>query len=125
MQLLRAGPEGAILANATVPRAFVRHRSPRALIHPSLMSRAGVAVARRELAQSVSGPPTDLTAALLSAWTLANATEVKQALDGIEKLAGADWYAIFKELHSALILEVAGQRKEAARRYERAYKLAP
>ena len=80
-------------------------------------------VARRELAQSVRGPITDLTATLLSAWTMASPTEAKAATDSIDKLAGADWYALFKDLHAALLLDVAGQRKEAARRFERSYKL--
>src|SRR5262245_16616655 len=82
-------------------------------------------VARRELAQSIRGPITDLAATLLSAWTMANPSEAKQATDSIDKLAGADWYAIFKELHSALILDVAGQKKEAAKHFERSYKLDP
>jgi len=82
-------------------------------------------VARRELAQSTRGPITDLAATLLSAWTMANPSEAKQATDSIDKLAGADWYAIFKELHAALILDVAGQKREAARHYERSYKLDP
>ena len=82
-------------------------------------------VARRELAQSIRGPITDLAATLLSAWTMANPTEAKQATDSIDKLTGADWYAIFKELHAALILDVAGQKKEAAKHYERSYKLDP
>jgi tetratricopeptide (TPR) repeat protein len=82
-------------------------------------------VARRELVQSVRGPITDLAAMLLSAWTMANPTEAKRATDSIDKLAGADWYAIFKELHAALILDVAGQKKEAAKHYERSYKLDP
>src|SRR5262245_24840067 len=82
-------------------------------------------VARRELAQSIRGPITDLAATLLSAWTMANPTEAKRAVDSIDKLTGADWYAIFKELHAALILDVAGQKKEAARHYERSYKLDP
>jgi tetratricopeptide (TPR) repeat protein len=80
-------------------------------------------VARRELAQSIRGPITDLAATLLSAWTMANPVEAKAATDGIDKLSGADWYAIFKDLHAALILDLAGQRKEAARRFDRAYKL--
>ena len=83
------------------------------------------ATARRELAQSIRGPITDLAATLLSAWTMANPAEAKQATDSIDKLAGADWYAIFKELHTALILEVAGQKKEAAKHFERSYKLDP
>jgi tetratricopeptide (TPR) repeat protein len=82
-------------------------------------------VARRELAQSISGPITDLAATLLSAWTMASPSEAKQATDSIDKLAGADWYAIFKDLHAALILDVAGQKREAARRIERCYKLDP
>ncbi len=81
--------------------------------------------ARKELAQSIRGPITDLAATLLSAWTMANPAEAKQATDSIDKLAGADWYAIFKELHSALILDLAGQRKEAAKHFERSYKLDP
>src|SRR6476469_5617904 len=83
------------------------------------------ASARRELAQSIRGPITDLAATLLSAWTMANPAEAKQATDSVDKLAGADWYAIFKELHTALILDVAGQKKDAARHYERSYKLDP
>ena len=81
--------------------------------------------ARKELAQSVRGPITDLAATLLQAWTMANATEAKAAIDSIDKLTGADWYAIFKDLHSALILDLAGQKKDAAKRFERAYKLDP
>ncbi len=62
----------------------------------------------------------------LAAWTQATPGEAKVAVDSIDKLSGADWYAIFKDLHAGLlILDVAGQRKEAAKRYERAYKLDP
>ena len=82
-------------------------------------------VARRELAQSIRGPITDLAATLLSAWTMASPGEAKSAVDTIDKLTGADWYAIFKDLHAALILDLAGQKKEAAKRFERAYKLDP
>src|SRR6266540_6653039 len=81
--------------------------------------------ARRELAQSVRVPITDLTATLLTAWTLASPTEAKLASDAIDKLTGAEWYAIFKDLHAGLILDLAGQKKEAARRFERAYKVDP
>jgi tetratricopeptide (TPR) repeat protein len=82
-------------------------------------------LARRELAQSIRGPITDLAATLLSAWTMASPGDAKQATDAIDKLTGADWYAIFKDLHAALILDLAGQKKEAAKRFERAYKLDP
>jgi tetratricopeptide (TPR) repeat protein len=82
-------------------------------------------IARKELAQSVRGPITDLAATLLSAWTFATPGEAKLATDSIDKLTGAEWYAIFKDLHAALILDLAGQKKEAARRFERAYKNDP
>jgi len=80
-------------------------------------------VARRELAQSIRGPITDLAATLLSAWTMAGPNEAKAATDSIDKLSGADWYAIFKELHAGLILDLAGQKKEAGKHLERSYKL--
>jgi tetratricopeptide (TPR) repeat protein len=82
-------------------------------------------IARREFAQSIRGPITDLAATLLSAWTLASPAEARMATDSIDKLTGADWYAIFKDLHAGLILDLAGQKKEAAKRFERAYKLDP
>src|SRR5207245_9988157 len=78
-------------------------------------------MARRELAQSIRGPITDLAATLLSAWTMASPNEAKLATDSIDKLTGADWYVIFKDLHAALILDLAGQKKDAAKRFERAY----
>ena len=81
--------------------------------------------ARQQFAQSVKGQPTDLAAALLSAWTQATPNESKAAIDGLEKLAGPEWYSVFKELHAGFIIDLAGQRKDAARRYERAYKIAP
>jgi tetratricopeptide (TPR) repeat protein len=82
-------------------------------------------LARRELAQSVRGPITDLAATLLSAWTMASQAEAKLAAEAIDKLSGPDWYAIFKDMHAALIFDVAGQKREAAKRFERSYKLDP
>jgi tetratricopeptide (TPR) repeat protein len=81
------------------------------------------AVARQNLAQSVRGPVTDLTAILLSAWAQQGANDTKTAVESIDKLTGADWYALFKDLHTGMILDLAGNRKEAAKRLERAYKL--
>jgi tetratricopeptide (TPR) repeat protein len=81
--------------------------------------------ARTQLTQSVRGPITDLAAALLTAWTYAGPNETKTALEGIDKLTGAEWYGIFKELHAGLILEIAGQKRDAGRRYERVYKIDP
>jgi len=81
------------------------------------------ATARQQLAQTLRAPVADLAGTLLSAWTQANATEHKAAIDAIDKLAGPDWYNIFKSLHAGMILDLAGQKRDAGRRFERAYQL--
>ncbi|MDO9413184.1 MAG: tetratricopeptide repeat protein [Pseudolabrys sp.] len=80
-------------------------------------------VARKELSQSIRGPITDLTATLLTAWSMTGAGDSKGAVAAIDKLTGPDWYGIFKELHAGMILEFAGNKVEAGKRLERAYKL--
>ncbi len=79
--------------------------------------------ARQQIAQSVRGPVADLTAALLTAWTLQGAKQTKQALETIDRLSGPDWYAIFKDLHAGMILDISGAKKEAGARLEKVYKL--
>jgi tetratricopeptide (TPR) repeat protein len=80
------------------------------------------ALARQSFAQSVRGPVTDLTATLLTAWALAGAGDARGATDALDHLTGPDWYAIFKDLHGGLILDFGNNRKDAGKRYERAYK---
>ena len=80
-------------------------------------------VARRDLSQSIRGPITDLTATLLMAWGLSGTGDNKSAVASIDKLAGPDWYAIFKELHAGLIFDLANNQKDAGKRFEHAYKL--
>ena len=79
--------------------------------------------ARTNLAQSVRGPVTDLTAALLIAWTQYGANDSKTAIEVIDRLQGPDWYAIFKDQHAGLILDIARQEAEAKRRFEKVHKL--
>src|SRR5262249_1404402 len=79
--------------------------------------------AKTHLAQSVRGPIADLTATLLTGWTLYGAGDTKGAIDGIDRLTGPDWYNIFKDLHAGLILDAANNKKEAGKRLERANKL--
>jgi len=81
--------------------------------------------AKQNLSQSVRGPVTDLTAALLTAWAQAGAGDSHAAIDTLDKLTGPDWYAIFKDLHGGLILDLANNKKEAGKRYERVYKADP
>ncbi len=81
--------------------------------------------ARQSFSQSVRGPVTDLAATLLQAWALAGAGDTRAAIETIDKLSGPDWYAIFKDLHAGLILDAANNKKEAGKRFERAYKADP
>ena len=80
------------------------------------------ALARQNFAQSIRGPVTDLTATLLTAWAYAGAGDSHAAIDTLDRLSGPDWYSIFKDMHAALILDLANNKKDAAKRYERAYK---
>ncbi len=79
--------------------------------------------ARRDLAQSIHGPITDLTATLLTAWSMEGEGHSRGAVSKIDHLSGPDWYAIFKDLHAGMILDLAGHKKEAGKRFEQAYKL--
>ena len=100
-------------------------RIARLVIGVRALKQKQYAIARQNFAQSVRGPVTDLTATLLSAWALAGAGDTHAAIDTLDRLAGPDWYAIFKDLHAGLILDVANNKKEAGKRYERAYKADP
>ncbi len=81
------------------------------------------ATAQANINQSIRGPITDLVATLLSGWAGYGAGDAKSAVANIDKLTGPEWYPIFKDLHSAMILELAGKEKDAGLRLERAYKL--
>src|ERR1700761_9350238 len=81
------------------------------------------ASAQLNINQSIRGPITDLVATLLSGWAAYGGGDTKGAVAGIDKLTGPEWYPLFKDLHSAMILELAGKEKDAGARFERAYKL--
>jgi tetratricopeptide (TPR) repeat protein len=81
------------------------------------------AAAQLNINQSIRGPITDLVATLLSGWASYGAGDTKAAVANIDKLTGPEWYPIFKDLHTGMILELAGKEKDAGARLERAYKL--
>ena len=81
------------------------------------------AAAQFNINQSIRGPITDLVATLLSGWASYGAGDTKAAVANIDKLTGPEWYPLFKDLHSGMILELAGKEKDAGTRLERAYKL--
>jgi len=100
-------------------------RIARLVIGVRALKQKQYALARQNFAQSVRGPVTDLTGTLLSAWAFAGAGDTRSAVDTLDHLAGPDWYGIFKDLHAAFILDIANNKKEAGKRYERAYKADP
>src|ERR1700730_10588140 len=81
------------------------------------------ATAQQNINLSVRGPITDLVATLLSGWASYGAGDTKTGIANIDKLAGPEWYPIFKNLHSGMILELADKQKEAGTRLEQAYKI--
>jgi len=81
------------------------------------------AAAQVNINQSIRGPITDLVATLLSGWATYGAGDAKAAVANIDKLTGPEWYPIFKDLHTGMILEISGKEKDAGTRFERAYKL--
>jgi tetratricopeptide (TPR) repeat protein len=81
------------------------------------------AAAQLNINQSIRGPITDLVATLLSGWAMYGAGDTKAAVASIDKLTGPEWYPIFKDLHTGMMLDLAGKEKDAGTRFERAYKL--
>src|ERR1700755_983237 len=100
--------------NNRVARLVIGVRDLKAKKYPS---------AQVNINQSIRGPITDLVATLLSGWASFGAGDAKTAVANIDKLTGPEWYPIFKDLHSGMILELAGKEKDAGVRLERAYKL--
>ena len=97
------------------------HRVARLVLGVRALKAKQYQAARQHIAQSVRGPIADLTATLITAWTQHGTDEDQGgAIEGIDRLAGPEWYAIFKDLHAGLILDLAGQqegsRQAAARR---------
>jgi tetratricopeptide (TPR) repeat protein len=99
------------------------HRVARLVLGVRAIKQKQYQVARQHIAQSSRPPVADLTATLLSAWTLYGSNDVRAAVDTLDRLSGPDWYAAFKDLHAGLILDLAGNKKEAGKRLEHTYKL--
>src|SRR6202046_3225097 len=99
------------------------NRVPRLGIGGRDLKQKKYASAQTNINQSIRGPITDLVATLLSGWASYGAGDAKAAVANIDKLTGPEWYPLFKDLHSGMILELAGKEKDAGARLERAYKL--
>lgn len=99
------------------------NRVARLVVGVKALAQKQYQAARVNINQSVRGPITDLVATLLSGWSSLGAGDSRGALAAIDKLSGPDWYAIFKDLHSGMIADLADKQSEATTRLERAYKV--
>ena len=77
----------------------------------------------RAFGQAAQAPVNDLTGTLLSAWAAYGAGDVRGGVDTIDKLSGPEWYALFKDMHAGLMLDLANNKKDARKRLEKAFKL--
>ncbi|WP_096358720.1 tetratricopeptide repeat protein [Variibacter gotjawalensis] len=101
------------------------HRIARLALGVQAIKRKQFQNARQQLAQSVRDPITDLTSGLLTAWSQVGSGDPKAAVATIDKMQGPDWYSIFKDLHSGLILDMAGRSKEAGPYLQKAHQVDP
>jgi len=79
------------------------------------------AAARTHLTHSLSGPLPDVVAALVNAWAWQGSGETARAVKAADTLTGNDLIAVFRDLNAGLILETAGNLKEAEARVAKAY----
>ncbi len=101
------------------------HRIARLALAVKAIKKGRFQTARTNLALSVRGPIGDLTATLLAAWTFYGSGNTKGAVGLIDQLKGPEWYAPLKALQAGLILDAAGNKKEAGKRLAEAVKLDP
>ncbi len=85
------------------------NRIARLVVGVRALKQKQYAAAQQNINQSVRGPITDLVAALLSGWAVMGAGDVKVAAANIDKLAGPEWYPIFKDLHVGLMYDLANK----------------
>ena len=65
-----------------------------------------------------------LISGLIVAWGDQGAGKTKEAIAALNALTGPEWFAPFKQAHSAFIHDAAGQKDEAAKAYDIAFKNA-
>jgi tetratricopeptide (TPR) repeat protein len=99
------------------------NRNARLILGVHALKNKQYAAARTQFSQAGRDPITNLTGTLLSAWSSYGAGDSKGALDTVDKLTGPDWFGIFKDLHGGLIDDLVGAKKDAQKRFERAYKV--
>ncbi|WP_374548098.1 tetratricopeptide repeat protein, partial [Rhodoblastus sp.] len=120
----------AALANGDMPDAFAlaqklvardaRNSSARLALTVRDFKAKNYPAARTELNASVSAGQRDLTTILLTAWSYVGSGDVKRALTLVDTMSDPS-FAVFRDFHAGLMLDVAGRTQEAGTRLKAAY----
>ena len=78
------------------------------------------AAARNQLNAGVAVAQRDLTTILLTAWSYVGSGETKKALALVDTMSDPS-FAVFRDFHAGLMLDVAGRTQEAGARLKAAY----
>ncbi|HSM20321.1 MAG TPA: tetratricopeptide repeat protein, partial [Hyphomicrobiales bacterium] len=82
------------------------------------------AAARRYFADGgATGPVTELTNTLMTAWSEQGAGDLDAALETLKGLDGGEWLTVYRAYHSALLADLAGDEEKADEYFAEAYRL--
>jgi tetratricopeptide (TPR) repeat protein len=120
----------AALANGDMPDAFAlaqklvtrdpHNSSARLTLAVRDFKAKSYAGARNQLNAGVAVAQRDLTTILLTAWSYVGSNEVKKALALVDTMSDPS-FAVFRDFHAGLMLDVAGRTQEAGARLKAAY----
>src|SRR5262249_31079387 len=99
------------------------NRNARLILGVHSLRNKQYAAARNQLSHACRDPIPNRTPTLMPASSSYGSGDAKSALDTVDKLSGPDWFGVFKDLHGGLIADLSGAKKDAQKRFERAYKV--
>jgi tetratricopeptide (TPR) repeat protein len=120
----------AALANGDMPDAFAlaqklvardsHNSSARLTLAVRDFKAKSFAAVRNQLNAGVAVAQRDLTTILLTAWSYVGSGEIKKALALVDTMSDPS-FAVFRDFHAGLMLDVAGRTQEAGARLKAAY----
>ncbi len=90
------------------------HRLARLVLGVRALKQKQYATARTNSRSRCAGRSPISPARCSRRWAQYGASDSKGAIEAIDKLQGADWYALFKDLHAGMMLDLAGNRRKPA-----------
>jgi tetratricopeptide (TPR) repeat protein len=120
----------AALANGDMPDAFAlaqklvardsHNSSARLTLAVRDFKAKSFAAVRNQLNAGVAVAQRDITTTLLTAWSYVGSGEIKKALALVDTMSDPS-FAVFRDFHAGLMLDVAGRTQEAGARLKAAY----